>query len=492
MRAPIILGKSILRLSAVVVVVFLLNQASVTPSMAGDDDFIASSVPDSVRMALQDLQGEQRVDALMDLARKSFRNDPQYSHQVLTEALEYSKDINFELGIARANNGLGVVSQLMGQYTLGLVYFQDALAGFESIKDKEGQGSALSNISSVQLTLNLHEEALATCQRALIIRQELGDEVELAKSIRGMGIIHRGMGNLDMALEYSMENLALVRKFGDKKGEAKALSTIGTIQSELGMDEESQVSCLESISLARSENDAYGLGVALVNLGEVYLNVEKWDEALDVANEALSLSNKLQVKTLMESAHRILAKSYEETGRPKLALQHFHKYRALKSELFNEETSMRIAELTARFEVARDRNRLLVLEQSRVTQALELEVERRQRAIFLVGFSISLPLAVLVFVLYRKSQTAKEVLSVKAVELEKALGNLKTMEGLIPICASCKNIRDDAGYWHKVEEYVMKHSLAEFSHGICPQCTERLYGDLLEDDESAEENPECL
>lgn len=59
--------------------------------------------------------------------------------------------------------------------------------------------------------------------------------------------------------------------------------------------------------------------------------------------------------------------------------------------------------------------------------------------------------------------------------LEAALAELKTLRGIIPICAHCKNIRDDAGSWQQLEEYISDHSDAEFSHGICPTCVERFF-----------------
>lgn len=63
-------------------------------------------------------------------------------------------------------------------------------------------------------------------------------------------------------------------------------------------------------------------------------------------------------------------------------------------------------------------------------------------------------------------------------DLKKALSEVKTLSGLIPICASCKKIRDDKGYWKQVEEYLKEHSEMEFSHGICPDCAEKLYPDF--------------
>ncbi len=60
-------------------------------------------------------------------------------------------------------------------------------------------------------------------------------------------------------------------------------------------------------------------------------------------------------------------------------------------------------------------------------------------------------------------------------EVQSALAKIRTLNGLIPICSSCKRIRDDKGYWQAVELYVEEHSTAEFTHGICPECTKRLY-----------------
>ena len=63
------------------------------------------------------------------------------------------------------------------------------------------------------------------------------------------------------------------------------------------------------------------------------------------------------------------------------------------------------------------------------------------------------------------------------VDLKKALDEVKTLQGILPICSHCKQIRDDKGYWNKIETYIGEHSQAEFSHGMCPDCSDKLYGD---------------
>jgi PAS domain-containing protein len=60
-------------------------------------------------------------------------------------------------------------------------------------------------------------------------------------------------------------------------------------------------------------------------------------------------------------------------------------------------------------------------------------------------------------------------------ELQDALAEIKTLSGLVPICANCKKIRDDKGYWTQVEAFIQEHSEARFSHGICPECMAKLY-----------------
>jgi preprotein translocase subunit YajC len=66
-------------------------------------------------------------------------------------------------------------------------------------------------------------------------------------------------------------------------------------------------------------------------------------------------------------------------------------------------------------------------------------------------------------------------------KLKSALAKVKTLSGLLPICSSCKKIRDDKGYWQKVEVYIRDHSEAELSHGLCPECAKKLYPEVYKD-----------
>lgn len=83
----------------------------------------------------------------------------------------------------------------------------------------------------------------------------------------------------------------------------------------------------------------------------------------------------------------------------------------------------------------------------------------------------------------RELNEANKKLEVMVTNLQKALAEVNQLKGLLPICSYCKKIRDDTGYWNQIESYILEHSEATFSHGICQECLEKYYPDLDQDDE---------
>ena len=92
-----------------------------------------------------------------------------------------------------------------------------------------------------------------------------------------------------------------------------------------------------------------------------------------------------------------------------------------------------------------------------------------------VNFILSIANVLATAIERNKIETDREKL---IQELRITLDEVKTLRGLIPICSNCKKIRDDEGYWNQIETYILDHSEAEFSHGICPECAKKLYPDL--------------
>ena len=87
----------------------------------------------------------------------------------------------------------------------------------------------------------------------------------------------------------------------------------------------------------------------------------------------------------------------------------------------------------------------------------------------------------LLFSTYENSLRQKRELERLNGELKEALDTINTLHGIIPICSHCKKIRDDRGSWSQIEAYISKHSEAQFSHGICPECAKKFYPEFVKD-----------
>lgn len=115
----------------------------------------------------------------------------------------------------------------------------------------------------------------------------------------------------------------------------------------------------------------------------------------------------------------------------------------------------------------------LYLEWQRAVVGVEIE----QRPVLAILREVTLVRAELTHA-QQEIERRKQVEAEKEVlieDLRRALSEVKTLRGFLPICASCKKIRDDDGYWQQLERYVQAHSEAKFSHGICPECAKELY-----------------
>jgi hypothetical protein len=114
----------------------------------------------------------------------------------------------------------------------------------------------------------------------------------------------------------------------------------------------------------------------------------------------------------------------------------------------------------------------------------QTRVENISTLLVLAGVFLS---AFIAFFTVRHVLKIEKTLLRERNELQKAISEIKTLSGLLPICASCKKIRDDSGYWNQIEAYIRDRSEAEFSHSICPKCASRLYPELVINEQNAKE-----
>ncbi|MFH1217727.1 MAG: cache domain-containing protein [Pseudomonadota bacterium] len=127
---------------------------------------------------------------------------------------------------------------------------------------------------------------------------------------------------------------------------------------------------------------------------------------------------------------------------------------------------------------------------------VQAEIARMSRELLSISLAILLIISLLSFFIIRHGlkeskrrqvaeqqvadyqQNLERLVVQRTEQLKEARSTIKTLKGFLPICANCKNIRNDNGYWQQIESYITEHSGADFSHGICPTCAKKLYPDL--------------
>jgi len=118
---------------------------------------------------------------------------------------------------------------------------------------------------------------------------------------------------------------------------------------------------------------------------------------------------------------------------------------------------------------------------------LDTLLSRSSVTVFTLAFVLLIVIVILLFkenkTIVERKQAEDERIKLIA-ELRKALADVKTLSGLLPICSSCKKIRDDKGYWKQIETYIAQHSKASFTHSICPDCAKKLYPNHIIGDDS--------
>jgi hypothetical protein len=174
-------------------------------------------------------------------------------------------------------------------------------------------------------------------------------------------------------------------------------------------------------------------------------------------------------------ALRQLTAMDEAAGAWQASLGQLKGYVALRDTVFNQDVAVRLGTREARESEQRAlRERAL----------LAADVQRQRTIGLLLGVIALLALG-LVVVLVRSNRSEKArgaVLAATNAELTQALAEVRRLSGLIPICANCKKVRDDQGYWKAVERYIAERSEATFTHSICKSCGPALYGEFWQDD----------
>ena len=402
-----------------------------------------------------------RNQSLLDLARQNAKD----SARLYVAA----KD---PWGEAQGYNMLGLIEADDGKFAEALDYHLRALAIRERTNDKEGLAYSYNNLGNAFRNMGEYDKALEYHRLALALKTQLGNKSSESYSHHNMGLVYFAMGDHANAVAAYRRGLAIREQLNDPRSMGVSLNSIGLVEAQTNPAAALRT-YQQALALRRQTGDSRGEMATEMNLGDVYRRIGDLTQATAAFNRALTLGARLDAPLMRSNAFKALAEVEAQRGNFEAAYIHQLQHQDARDTMFNEENAARFQRLQVAHEADRQQRQIELLEQQGAVRDAELARVRTTRTALGVTAVLVLISLALLYARFRLKQQSEARLRTQATELAEALDRVQTLRGLLPICAWCKNVRDDDGYWTQVEAYVARHSKAEFTHCICPSCYDR-------------------
>lgn len=414
----------------------------------------------------------------------------------LTEARLLRATLEDRPGLGRVLNSIGATHYQEGKYELALEAFLNSLVIRREAGDQRGVAIVLTNIGKVYHDWRQFERALPTLVEAVAVAREIEDPGATGYALNSLGVLQVDRGDFAAARGHLHESLALYQAGHPQLSAADSASGWSLAMLGLGLlhiREGNPVAALEPLgavlAVAERTNSLRGQARTNLHLGQAYRTMGEGPRAIEAFTRSLDFARRGTQRTTSLEALAELASLEEDRGNAAVALGYLRAHYALRDTVFAQAAAQQVAAMEGRMVVEQQQRDNLQLLQER--QAQSIIIARQRSVVLLVGAVLVLSI-LLVGVLIRFNRLGKERaallshanadLQAANQELRTALSEVRTLKGLIPICANCKKVRDDRGYWESVESYVTSRSEALFTHGICAACGPALYGELWEAD----------
>ncbi|GEM_PF-730828 len=460
----------------------------------------------NIRTALGDSSGVGKcLNRLGHIAW--FKNDQITARHDFDRALAIHTALGEKREIGKGLTNIANLHRQWGNYREALELYLEALEYYKADDYSEGIAWLYFSTSILYKQLGDYEKSLVDVHRSLDIYQDMATATRDSGGVTicygQLGDLYRLTGDFQKGLEYHFKALHLREKSGVASAISTGLSGIGQIYYEMNDDSTALDYLTRSLEKHKKTKDTTGKATVLKYIGFVYQRMGDNTKALDYLLQGLKLAQSRKERTNEQDILEHISEIYNQKREYKTALDIHKQFTAVKDSIFNYEISNRIASIQIQNEIEERQKENQRLAQNVRIAELELTRGKNQRN-FLAILSITGFLVVIaVGLLYRNkikdnrllARTSDEILKAhqdlkqeieERKQLEKeheeligkqkeALDKIRTLSGLIPICANCKKIRNDEGYYEHLEKFIMDHSDAVFSHGICPDCMKKLY-----------------
>ena len=390
----------------------------------------------------------------------------------------YPEDQEIGQALGRAFRIQGRAFQMTGQFSEAFGAYLQAKKVYEATGNLRGEATVLSLIGNLYTALDRNDEAEASHRQAIQMAEQLGDLSLQATFHLALASTYGPWNKPDAQLASIQRALELAGKAQDTDAQVNGL--VNLADAYLGKkDYRATLKAAEAaLRIPGIAKDPGYVAVCQINRGIALNRLGNSAEGLKSIQEGLRHVKATQSKNDVAEITGNLAEEFAFAGDYRRAYETGLEFKALSDALKLADDKKRIAQASAAFESDKQKMQIEGLQREQRAQAYQ---KLFWIALGALGFAIA---GVLVFS-RRKLQEANHALAglnnqnLDLIEqLQSALQEVRTLQGLIPICAHCKKIRDDQGYWNQMESYIQNRTKAQFSHGICPDCLVQVIADF--------------
>ncbi|XGW00676.1 MAG: tetratricopeptide repeat protein [Leptolyngbya sp. BL-A-14] len=259
---------------------------------------------------------QARADQLLQQGIEQNQNSQfEAALQSWQQALAIYRDIGDRQGEANALNNLGLACRDLGQYTQSIEFHQRSLAIERQIGNRRGEAASLNNLGSTYNSLGQHIQAIKFHQRSLAIERQIGNRRGEAASLGNLGNAYADMGQYTQAIQFYQQQLIIARQIRERQSEANSLGNLGRMYKDMGEYAQAIVFHQQSLAIKRQIGDRQGEANSLGNLGLVYRHLGQHIQSIEFFRQALTIEQQIGDRAGEASALGSLGLAYYFFGK---------------------------------------------------------------------------------------------------------------------------------------------------------------------------------
>ncbi|MCE5207915.1 MAG: diguanylate cyclase [Chloroflexi bacterium] len=329
------------------------------------DELQKSDIPHAIEICIEAVELARQVNAKNDggnageMADCLFHLAMLYARSgnylktisIISESLPLIEETKNRFLQARACNVTGVAYGSLGNYSEALDYFMRALKIFRELGDQCWEAGVLNNIGHLYWQLHNPTWALMYLKLSLDLAEKQTDKSLQGDICETLCAVYQDNDDCDTSLGYGLRALALYQETGNKHAEAEAYDSIGDVYQRQDASSKALEYYQKALELSQETGHNHEEIEALLRIGKYFIGQEQFDAARENLERALEIATRLEIKHNIYECHEALMKLDKLCGDYQLALEHSEKHFYYYCQVHNEEQSVRIQSLAARFQL---------------------------------------------------------------------------------------------------------------------------------------------